>query len=64
MINFIEIHFRNVGYIRRLIGKYRIIERIAAIGKVNNQITMIFHNPFFIGVLLAFESPTNDATSK
>ena len=39
------------------------MERIAAIGKVNNQIITIFHKPFLVGALRALANPTRDATS-
>ena len=46
---------------KKFIGKYRITERIAAIGKVNNQIITIFHKPFLVGALRALAIPTRDA---
>jgi len=36
---------------------------MADMGKVRIHINIIFHKPFFIGVLLAFANPTKDATS-
>lgn len=46
-----------------LTGKYIIIDKIAAIGKVNNQIATIFHIPFLVGALRALASPIREATN-
>ena len=39
------------------------IESSAAIGNVKNQIKTIFHIPFLVGVWLALDNPTRDATN-
>ena len=54
---------KNINYMKVLIGKYNTIASRADIGKVNNHIATIFHNPFFMGAPLAFDNPTNEATS-
>ncbi len=38
------------GTIIALIGKYKIIDKSAAIGNVKNHIKTIFHNPLLTGV--------------